>query len=64
MVHRVASSMITSIHLPAQEVLEYPFEYVSIPPLQKPYLVHLANSRGCDYPVFVQFDLVDTYFYS
>ena len=52
--------MITSIHLPTQEVLEYPLEYTPIIPLQKLYWAHLPNSAGCDYVALAQFDLAYT----
>ena len=57
-------SAITSIYSPNQEVLEYPQKYASILHAQKLYWVRPANSTGHDYLVLVQFDLVDTYFYS
>ena len=57
-------NVITSIHSPNQEVLEYPQKYASILHVQNPYEVRPANNIGHDYQVLVQFDLVDTYFYS
>ena len=56
--------MITSIHSPNQEVLEYPQNYESILHAQRLYRVRPANSTGYDYLVLVQFNLVNTYFYS
>ena len=55
---------ITSTYLPNQEALEYPLEYATILRFQKLYLVHLTNSTRHNYLALVQFDLVDTYFYS
>ena len=56
--------MITSIHLPTQEVLEYLLEYASILRLQKLYLVHLQNSTRHDYLALVQCDLIYTFFFN
>ena len=47
-----------------QEVLEYPQKHALILHIQKPYQVRLANTTGRDYLGLVQFDLIDTYFYS
>ena len=57
-------SAIISIHLPNQEVPEYPQKYALILQVQKPYQVRSANSARHDYLGLVQFDLVDMYFYS
>ena len=57
-------NMIFSIHSLNQEVLEYPQKFASILHVQKIYQARPANSTGRDYLVPVQFDLVDTYFYS
>ena len=55
---------IISIHLPNQEVLEYPQKHALILHVQKPYQVHLAISTRRDYLDLVQFDLVATCFCS
>ena len=57
-------SVISSIHSPNQEVLEYPQKYASIFHAQKLYQVRPTNSTGHNYLVLVQFDLVDMYFHS
>ena len=54
----------TSIYSPNQEVLEYPQKHALILHVQRLYWVRPANNTGHDYLVLVQFDLVDTYFYS
>ena len=54
--------VITFIHLPNQEVLEYLQKYTLIFHTQKLYRVRAANSAVQDYLVLVQFDLVNTYF--
>ena len=56
--------MIVFIDLSTREVLQHPMECASIPPLQKLYWVHFANSTGRDYLPLGQFDLVDRCFYS
>ena len=55
---------ITSIHSPNQEVPEYLQKHASILHVQKLYQVHPANNTGRSYLVLVQFDLINTYFYS
>ena len=57
-------SEFTSIHSPNQEVLEYPQKHALILHVQKLYQAHIANSIKLDYLDLVQFDLVDSYFYS
>ena len=57
-------SAIISIHLPNQEVPEYPQKHALIFQVQKLYQVRLANSTRRDYLGLVQFDLVNTYFCS
>ena len=56
-------NVITSIHSPNQEVLEYPEKHASILHAQKLYRSSPANSTGHDYLHPVQFDLIDTDFY-
>ena len=55
--------MIVFIDLSTREVLQHPMECASIPPLQKLYWVHFANSKGGDYLPLGQFDLVGRCFY-
>ena len=57
-------SAIISIHSPNQEVLEYPEKHAVILHVQKLYQVRLADSTRRNSLGLVQFDLVDTYFYS
>ena len=57
-------SVIISIHSPNQEVPGYPHECASILQEQKLYRIRPANRTEHDYLVAVQFDLIDTYFYS
>ena len=57
-------NVITSIHSPNQEVPEHPQKYASILHAQMLYRVRPVNSTGHDCLVLVQFDLIDTYFYS
>ena len=56
--------MIISTHSPNQEIPEYPQRRASIFHSKKLYQVHFANSTGHDCLVLLQFDLIDTYFYS
>ena len=55
---------IISIHSPSQKVLEYPQKHALILQVQKLYQARPANSTGHDYLGLVQFELVDTYFFS
>ena len=57
-------NLITSIHSPNQELLEYPQKHASIFHAQKLYRVRPAKSTERDYLPLVQFDLFDKYFYS
>ena len=52
----------TSIHLPSQEVLEFPEKHALILHVQKLYQVRPATSTRHDYLGLVQFNLFDTYF--
>ena len=56
--------LLTFIHLPNQETLEYPQKHALILHAKRPFQVRSTNSTRRDYLGLVQFDLVDTYFYS
>ena len=49
----------TSIHLPNQEVPEYPQKHALILHVKRPYQVRPADNTTYDYLGLVQFDLVD-----
>ena len=51
-------------HLPNQELLEHPQRHPLIAHKQKPYQIRLENTTGRDYPGLVEFNLINTYFYS
>ena len=55
---------LTSIHLPNQEALEYPWKHALVLHVQKLYQIRPENRTRHICPGLVQFDLVDTYFYS
>ena len=57
-------NVITSIHTPNQEMLEYPWKHVSILHAQKFCRAHPVNNTANDCLALVEFDLVDTYLYS
>ena len=50
---------LTSIHLPYQEVPEYPQKHALILHIKRPYQVRPADNTTYDYLGLVQFDLVD-----
>ena len=57
-------SAIISIHSPNRGALEYPQKHALILHVQKLYQVRPANSTRNNYLGLVQFDQVDTHFYS
>ena len=62
--HLTKLNVISSIHPPNQEVLEYPEKNASILHIQKLYQDGPANNTRDDFVALAQFDLGDTYFYS